>query len=174
MVENGDTVLLKCRIIGEHTESSLEWTRSDRNLLSGRVESRSDGTILIANITAAEAGEYVCHYGSLEERTTVAIQEPHPVSILPNLPEITLDEGDKLNLFCFSELSSTLTWYKLNDTDQHETIKQVHSSYKISHVKHNISTDDEGTYICRGNNKNFKTEKQIKVVVQSKQNTGKS
>ena len=173
MVQNGDSVLLKCRVVGENPISPLEWTRHNRELLSDRVEDKSDGIILISNTTAAEAGEYVCRGGSLEKRTTITIQRPQPVAILPNSPEISLDEGDKLNLFCFSEFLSTLTWYKLGGTDQYEGIKQVDSSYKISHVKHNISRNDEGTYICRGIKRNLKTEQQIKVVVQSKQNAGK-
>ncbi|XP_055326013.1 basement membrane-specific heparan sulfate proteoglycan core protein-like [Sitodiplosis mosellana] len=174
VVQVGDYVILKCRVVSGNSSRTLKWTRNDPKLLSDRVEEKTDGTILISNITAAEAGEYVCRdeYGKINETTTITIQQTLSIGILPNLPEITLVEGDKLNLYCFSEFSSTLKWYKLDSTDRYKPMEEFHSGiqYSATYIKHNVSQNDEGTYICRANNRNGRTEKQIKVLIRPKQN----
>lgn len=175
----GDHVMLKCRVIAGYPMPTLKWTRSDPNLKSDRIEEKPDGSIWISNITAAEAGEYVCHASSITQEisksATITIQQPSfTVTVYPDASEISLVEGDKLNLYCNSELSTNVMWYKRDTADRVENIdKKLFSiPYSATYKKHNISGSDSGTYVCRVTNKYGKIEKQIKVSVQPKENAG--
>lgn len=180
VVHVGDDVLLKCRAVVENPKQSLKWTRSDSKLISDRIEEISDGNILISNITAAEAGEYVCHgsYGLNQEITkasTITIQQSlSSVNIFPKLAELSLVEEDKLNLYCTADFISNVMWYKLDASDQFENITQkaFPALKSATYKKYNVSQNDSGTYICRAKHEGRQTEKQIKVLVQPKQNTG--
>lgn len=170
---------MKCRADDTYPIAVLKWTRSDATLLSDHVKEISDGTILISNITAAEAGEYECRAENypISKTTTITIQQPSfNIFISPNLPEISLVEGEKFNLYCTTtELSTTVKWYKLDAMDEIENIdKSPLDFYSTKYIKYNVSQNDSGTYICRASNRYGKAEKQIKVVIQSNQNAGES
>lgn len=177
VVQFGDYIVLKCQYVNVYPEAILKWTRSDATLLSERVKEISDDTILISNITAAETGEYECRtlkYAA-SKTTTITIKQPtFIITIFPNLLEISLVEGEKLNLYCTNtELSTIVNWYKLDALDEIENIdKSSSDSYSTKYIKYNVSQNDAGTYICRASNRYGKAEKQIKVVIQSKENAG--
>lgn len=77
-------------------------------------------------------------------------------------------------MYCTTtELSNTVNWYKLDALDEIENIdKSSSDSYSTKYIKYNVSQNDAGTYICRASNRYVKAEKQIKVVIQSKENAG--
>ncbi|XP_055326014.1 basement membrane proteoglycan-like [Sitodiplosis mosellana] len=171
IVQEGEHVLLKCRIVSGNPGATLEWSRRDQEPFSYRVEKISNGTILISNIKAAEAGEYVCKAvdGSVAtmEITSIVIQ-PTPtvqITIFPNVQEITLTEGDPLDLFCTANGSSSVTWHTINTTTPDYSLMSYHSA---TLKKFTINRNDEAIYICRAENKFGYTDKRIKVLVQPK------
>lgn len=183
ILQVGDYIVLKCRAIAGSPSPTLEWVRRDHALLSHRIEEMSIGTILISNITAAEAGDYKCRasniVGETSKMTSIIVQQPQSlnITILPNLSEITLNEGNQLYLLCSTDGSSpaTVQWYgpkiqrKLGVTTQ--LPNSTTTNYAIFQ-KNNISRTDEGIYVCHASNNDGQNKKQIKILIQQKLNSG--
>ena len=170
IVQEFDYVLLKCRIVAGNPGATIEWFRRDKGSLSDAIEKITGGTILIWYSEGA-TGEYVCKAvaGSLstEAVTSVVIQPiPTPqITIYPDVQEITLAEGEQLDLFCAANGSATVTWHTLNTTTPDYSLM----SYRSATLrKFAVNSNDEGIYVCRADNKGGHSEKQIKVLVQPK------
>ncbi|XP_055310896.1 hemicentin-1-like [Sitodiplosis mosellana] len=183
VIQVGDYAVLKCRAVAGAPTPILEWIRRDRAPLSHRIEEMSFGNILISNVTAAEAGDYECRasniVGDTSKTISIIVQQPQSlnISILPELTEITIDEGNQLYLLCSTDgsLPSTVQWYgpksrrKLGASIK---LPKYLNNYAIFQ-KNNVSRDDEGIYVCHASNGDGQKKKHIKVLIQSKPNDGK-
>lgn len=174
----GEFALLSCRIVAGMPLPNLVWVRRDGALLSHHIEEKSFGTILIANITVAEAGDYECQasniIGETSKTTSIIVQSPTlNVTIFPNKSEITLIEGDDLELLCIADgdKPSIVKWYGPKTYGTQLALLNAHYStaqdYAI-HKNSNVNQRHEGIYVCRASNDDGKNQKQIKVLIQQK------
>lgn len=174
----GEFALLQCRTIAGIPAPTLVWARRDGALLSYNIEEKSMGTILIANITVAEAGEYECQasnvFGEASKTTSIIVQHPQlNVTIVPNIPEITLIEGEKLELLCVAngDEPSIVQWYGPKKREHQVALSNARNSTSMNYAiyqKYRVSRHHEGIYLCRAHNVDGQNQKQIKVLIQQK------
>lgn len=106
-VRVGESAMLSCRANQGIPTPTLVWLRRD-GLPLQRAEEKYAGTILISNITFAEAGEYECRASNIagvaSQTATINVQQAPQIRILPeNSGLLTLTEGDELKLECFAD-----------------------------------------------------------------------
>lgn len=169
----GEFALFRCRAIAGVPAPTLAWTRRDGSLLSNHIEEKSPGTILIANATIGEAGEYQCIasniVGETSKITSITVQQPHlEVSILPNKTEITLTEGEKLELLCMAngDKPSIVQWYGPSIHGYQASLRNSTFDNYAIYRKYRVSQHHEGIYQCRANNDDGHNQKQVKVLIQ--------
>lgn len=177
-VRVGESAMLSCRAIGGIPTPSIVWARRDGSPIL-RSEEKYPGTILISNITFAEAGEYECRAsniaGSVSQTASIHVQQPPLIRILPELEELTITEGDELKLECFAEglPAPNVEWKEPSDLQSRDSDQRLPASYgppvpqSLIH-KYNIDRSAEGTYICHAKNEAGEDQKYITVFVQPK------
>lgn len=167
--------MLSCRAIAGIPTPSITWVRRDGAPIL-RSEEKYPGTILISNITFAEAGEYECRSsniaGSVSQTATINVQQPPIIQILPGTEELTITEGDELKLECFAEGSPppNVEWREPSELQTIGTRKQFYGQplpQGIIH-KYNIDRTAEGTYVCHAQNEAGEDQKFITIFVQPK------
>lgn len=126
-----------------------------------RSEEKYPGTILISNITFAEAGEYECRAtniaGVASQTATINVQQPPQIRILPdNNGLLTLTEGDELKLECFADgvPKPNVEWKEPSDSRSEDLPGLAGVPYYISAPKpqsliqkYNIDRSAEGMLI---------------------------
>lgn len=177
-VRVGESPMLSCRAIGGIPTPNVVWSRRDRSSLSHRIEEKYAGTIVISNITFAEAGEYECRAsniaGEVSQIASIHVQQPPLISIVPDVPELTITEGDELKLECAAEgePSPSVQWLTpQQSTDAINvdlfTRSEDFSPHAVIH-QYNADRNHEGTYICSAKNEAGEDRKYITVIVQPK------
>lgn len=175
MVPEGEDVLLKCRAIAGAPTPNLKWVRRDRLPLPLLTQEKAPGTILIPNIAAFHAGEYECQalndLGVANMTTSIVVQAPNmDIDIVPNLPEITVTEGENLVLFCNSK-EPTLPMVKWRAPIYAEPLKYIFKNSQMLKIFH-VKRSDEGLYVCKAYNSSTTLgrvhQKHIKVSVRTK------
>lgn len=183
-VRIGESVMLSCRANQGIPTPTLAWLRRDGSPLQ-RAEEKYAGTILIPNITFAEAGEYECRAtniaGVASQTATVNVQQPPQIRILPeNDGLLTLTEGDELKLECFADgvPKPNVEWKEPSDLRSSDSglpvLNGITPFYSAAPQpqsliqKYNIDRSAEGTYICHASNEAGEDQKYITVVVQQK------
>lgn len=168
--------MLSCRSIAGIPTPTIVWVRRDRSPLSLRVEEKYTGTILISNITFAEAGEYECRAsniaGEASQTASINVQQPPLIRILPDQPELTLTEGDELKLECSAEglPSPTVSWRSPDNTRSAGLPTTYNLPYPAQGIihKYNVGRNDEGTYICNAKNDAGEDQKYITILIEPK------
>lgn len=162
----------------------MVWLRRDGSPLQ-RAEEKYPGTILISNITFADAGEYECRAtniaGVASQTATINVIQPPQIRILPeNSGLLTLTEGDELKLECFADgvPKPNVEWKEPSDLRTESEsglpglngITPFYSAPKPQSLiqKYNIDRSAEGTYTCHASNEAGEDQKYITVVVQQK------
>lgn len=178
-VRVGESTMLSCRARGGIPTPSIVWVRRDRSPMSQRIEEKYAGTIFISNITFAEAGEYECRAsniaGEVSQTTSVHVQQPPLIRIIPDVPELTITEGDELKLECLAEglPTPTVHWQSPQSppTDDSRSFYAHPGSedlpQSVIHM-YNVARRDEGTYICNAKNEAGEDQRYITVLVQPK------
>lgn len=181
-VRVGESVQLSCRANQGIPTPTLVWLRRD-GLPLQRSEEKYPGTILISDITFAEAGEYECRAtnvaGVASQTATINVLQPPSIRILPeNDGLLTLTEGDELKLECFAEgvPKPNVEWKEPSDSrsDNPSLLSGLvpfnRAAPKPQSLiqKYNIDRSAEGTYICHASNEAGEDQKYITVVVQQK------
>ncbi|XP_035881386.1 basement membrane-specific heparan sulfate proteoglycan core protein isoform X8 [Phyllostomus discolor] len=152
-VYEGRTVRLYCRAPGVPS-ATITWRKEGGSLPPQAQPEHTDiATLLIPDITAADAGFYICvatsPAGTAQARIEVVVlsaagTSPLPVRIESSSPSVT--EGQTLDLNCVvAGLAHTqVTWYKRGGILPARA--QVHGSrLRIPQV----SSADSGEYVCR-------------------------
>lgn len=176
-----ESVQLSCRANQGIPSPTLVWLRSDGTPLQ-RAEEKYPGTILISNITFADAGEYECRAtniaGVASQTATINVIQPPEIRILPeNNGLLTLTEGDELKLECFADgvPKPNVEWKEPSDLRTESLPGAAFVPYGIAAPKpqsliqkYNIDRSAEGTYTCHASNEAGEDQKYITVVVQQK------
>lgn len=170
---------LSCRAIQGIPSPTLVWLRRDGKPLQ-RAEEKYPGTILISNITFADAGEYECRAtnvaGVSSQTATINVIQPPQIRIIPDNSGglLTLTEGDELKLECFADgvPKPNVEWHEPSDL-RLAGPPGVQGFYSASQPqsliqKYNIDRSAEGTYTCHASNEAGEDQKYITVVVQQK------
>lgn len=178
-----ESVQLSCRANQGIPAPTLIWLRGDGSPIH-RAEEKYPGTILISNITFADAGEYECRAtniaGVASQTATINVIQPPEIRILPeNNGLLTLTEGDELKLECFADgvPKPNVEWKEPSDMRSENS--PDFTSYSSFHniverkpqsliQKYNIDRSAEGTYTCHASNEAGEDQKYITVVVQQK------
>lgn len=177
-VRVGESAMLSCRAIAGIPTPTIVWARRDRAPLSSRVEEKYAGTILISNITFEDAGEYECIAsniaGEVSTTSSILVQQPPIIRILPEVQELTITEGDELKLECFAEglPSPSVRWTEPKDISSTQvsgipTRAFIPEAQGFIH-KYNVDRSDEGTYICHASNAAGEDQKYITILIQQK------
>lgn len=166
-------IALNCRVIAGIPFPTVSWVRHDGAPISYRFEQISSGSLYALNATNAEAGVYECHaankVGTVIKTTSISFQMPLPplITISPNVPQITVNEGDQLNLICSADGSPLpiVQWLRTNGIP----ISSSYSSNSVTSIrKIQVDKKDEGTYICNAINEAGLSEEKIDVFVKPK------
>lgn len=163
--------MLSCRAIAGIPMPTVVWARRDGSPVL-RAEEKYPGTILISNITFAEAGEYECRAsniaGTVSQTASIRVHQPPQIRILPELEELIITEGDELKLECYAEgePAPNVEWMEPSQNRNEPTL--FSSLPKSSIQKYNVDRSAEGTYVCHASNEAGKDQKYITVVVQQK------
>lgn len=163
--------MLACRAIAGIPTPALTWLRRDRAPLSQHVEEKYPGTILISNISFADAGEYECRASNIAGEssltTTIKVQQAPVIRILPEVAELTLTEGDELKLECYAEglPAPSVHWTQPSTTPIPQAPSR--SAPGLIH-KYNIRRSDEGTYVCHAQNDAGEDQKYITIFIEQK------
>lgn len=175
--------MLACRAIAGIPSPKLVWVRRDHSPLSQNVEEKYPGTILISNITFGDAGEYECVASNVAGKssltTSVNVQQPPVIRILPEVQELTLTEGDELKLECFADglPSPSVQWTEpipRGGFASPASVPSIWSAQSLIH-KYNIGRNDEGTYVCHAKNEAGEDQKYITILIEQKRgDVGKS
>lgn len=177
-VRIGESAMLSCRAIAGIPTPTVVWTRRDQVPLSKRVEEKYVGTILISNITFEDAGQYECRAsnvaGEVSTTSSIIVQQPPVIRILPEVQELTITEGDELKLECFAEGSPlpNVRWTEPKDiglkgVPEFITRGFFNEAQGLIH-KYNIDRSDEGTYVCHASNEAGEDQKYITVLIEKK------
>ncbi|KAM5247632.1 basement membrane-specific heparan sulfate proteoglycan core protein isoform 2-T2 [Ctenodactylus gundi] len=177
-VHEGRTVRLYCRAAGVPS-ATITWRKEEGSLPPQARSERTDiATLLIPNITPADAGFYLCvatgPTGTAQARIQVVVisasgASPLPVRIESSSPSVT--QGQTLDLSCVvTGLSHTqVTWYKRGGSLPPHA--QVHGSQlRLPQV----SLADSGEYVCRVESETGPKEATIVVSVLQSTQTGPS
>lgn len=176
-----ESVQLSCRANQGIPSPTLVWLRRD-GLPLQRAEEKYPGTILLSNITFADAGEYECRAtnvaGVASQTATINVIQPPQIRILPeNNGLLTLTEGDELKLECFAEgvPKPNVEWKEPSDLRSDDNEMNIVQSYDRALPKpqsliqkYNIDRSAEGTYTCHASNEAGEDQKYITVVVEKK------
>lgn len=178
----GESALLSCRAIAGIPTPTIIWVRRDQSPLSHRFEEKYPGTIVISNITLGEGGEYECKAsnaaGEVTQTTSINVQEPPVARILPDVPDLTITEGDELKLECFAEgtPAPSVQWKEPEPRTRNGApgiagyplfVETSLAPQSIIH-KYNVDRSAEGTYICHASNGAGEDQKYITVIVEPK------
>lgn len=173
-----ESVQLSCRAIQGIPTPTLVWLRRDGKPI--RAEEKYPGTILISNVTFADAGEYECSAtniaGAASQTATINVIQPPQIHILPdnNGGLLTLTEGDELKLECFADgvPKPNVEWKEPPDlriAGPPGVVPFYSASQPQSLIqKYNIDRSAEGTYTCHASNEAGEDQKYITVVVEPK------
>lgn len=172
--------MLSCRATSGIPSPTLVWQRRDRAPISLNVKEEYPGTITISNLTFADAGLYECRatnaVGEASQSTSVVVQQPPILRIIPDQVELSLTEGDELKLECLGDglPSPAVSWQTPESygTEAQYTpglrgLPTSPSSRATIH-KYNVGHKDAGTYICRGSNEAGEDQKYITINIQPK------
>lgn len=179
-VRVGESVMLSCRAIAGIPTPTVVWARRDRVPITHRVEEKYPGTILISNITLSDASEYECRasnvVGVSSLTTSIVVQQPPLITILPEMQELTLTEGDELKLDCTAEglPAPTVRWQTPTQKQSIDFDPRIFTAQRVSSQpqsriqKYNVARGDEGTYVCHASNDAGEDQKYITVIIQQK------
>lgn len=176
-VRVGESAMLSCRAIAGIPTPTIVWTRRDRAPLSSRVEEKYAGTILVSNVTFEDAGEYECRAsniaGEVSATSSIHVQQPPIIRILPDLQELTITEGDELKLECFAEGLPTpsVRWTEPQEIGRSGLAGAPRGYFPQAQSlihKYNVGRSSEGTYICHASNEAGEDQKYITILVEQK------
>lgn len=174
----GETAMLSCRAIAGIPLPTIVWSRRDHSPFSHLVKEEHPGTIVIHNITSAEAGMYECRgsniAGDVSQAASIIVHAAPTARIVPNEEELRLTEGDELKIECLADgdPAPNVEWKEPTAIMQAGVFGSPppSSNYQPHAVIHryNIRRSDEGTYICRATNDAGVDEKYITILVDPK------
>lgn len=125
------------------------------------------------NITAEEAGDYECHaanpFGTAIDSISIIVRRRllPLITIAPNVPILTINEGDQLNLVCSAD-GSPLPIAKWTRSDGSPISSSYSAKGMASVTKFQVEKIDEGTYICNAKNIAGEAIEKIKIVIKPK------
>ncbi|XP_025103213.1 hemicentin-1-like isoform X1 [Pomacea canaliculata] len=171
----GQTVTLKCEVTGVPTPTQ-KWIRSGRTLLLGNnMIIRPDNTLVIANITHKDLGQYTClaRNEAGEKSATASIYLPGWPFFVASERNITVNISEPLNISCHAQQSGdgegvihAVRWYRGccnagNDTLIPCTEGSLNNETDSIHIWSTNHGDlyfqqvleaDEGWYYCAADN----------------------
>ncbi|KAK0143768.1 Fibroblast growth factor receptor 4 [Merluccius polli] len=165
-VVQGDQAVLECRI-HRPTATKVQWLKrssqtgeaadSLRPLTALQSNMSRVNTLQLANVSLADAGEYVCMAeGSLGGKTVQAMQSAWlqvlPDALMEDLSEDTmehllLEPGDALKLRCDTQArpAGAVTWYKETSRVPHSARIQMRGV--VMEIA-DVTYEDSGVYVC--------------------------
>lgn len=179
-VRVGESAMLSCRATAGIPTPTIVWQRRDRAPISQNAREEYPGTILLTNITFADGGQYECKasnaVGEASQTTSIVVQQPPIIRIVPNQEQLSLTEGDELKLECFADglPSPSVSWrtpemlerVPIPELRGVDASQQQYSRASIH--KYNVGNKDAGTYICHANNAAGEEQKYIIVDITPK------
>ncbi|XP_055376724.1 hemicentin-1-like [Condylostylus longicornis] len=137
---------LNCDVEGQPTPE-INWEKSNS------IISELNAVLSITNTNKSISGNYSCiasNYVGTDIRTTeiIALVEPRIIrrEIGDGIPNITINYGQDIELYCPIEYADTFLWFK-----DDKIITDLYGNGQFLHLK-NVSHKDFGNYICSGIN----------------------
>lgn len=180
----GQQGYISCRAISGYPTPTVTWTRRNGRPLPSHASQDYPGTLTFNSLTLEDGGEYECLAtnlaGSVSITASVIVQQPPTVSIIPNVSDMVLTEGDELKLECTAHGSPQpgVEWKHPNQDDvQHLFTHGRQPALPAFAIiqKYNVRKSDEGIYTCTARSAAGTEEQYVQVSVQSKRgDVGKS
>ncbi|XP_062395904.1 basement membrane-specific heparan sulfate proteoglycan core protein-like [Sardina pilchardus] len=167
----GDTVSFRCHAISGTQPIKLEWKKTSNQALGDNVKIGPDGTVLtITNVKSINQASYRCIGTNSQGRGTITaslnIKQSPKVRVTPASP-VDLKVGDSLALECHAtgKPRPTITWYKQEGAHYTALVSSTTSDSSAQYKVSALRARDEGTYMCRAQNKEGTTEMKVQVRV---------
>ncbi|KAK6167247.1 hypothetical protein SNE40_021325 [Patella caerulea] len=161
-----ERVMLSCSVIGDNT--NIIWTKNGRQItLNNRIQQLSNGSLIIYDSTASDAGEYKCiasnDAGTSEGVAMLTVRQPPTFKIEPS--NITAKLGDTVIFDCSAEgePKPAMYWWK-------NTV-ELESEGRITILPNNslrivaIQLKDSEMYRCFASNNIGKTAVEAHLIV---------
>ncbi|XP_058809308.1 basement membrane-specific heparan sulfate proteoglycan core protein-like isoform X2 [Phymastichus coffea] len=154
-VPQGSTAIITCRTEGD--ESNFKWTKAREPSLGSNVQA-TGGTLRIANIQMANRGVYTCKFSQgdrgVYEASAILDVDPREMPVLqiyPNKTQTVLT-GNTADFHCRAIAGIPVPEIKWSRQDQRPfgSNVQVISSGMLR--INNVTSYDEGTYVCVAQN----------------------
>lgn len=100
----GESARITCRLIAGIPYATITWARKDNRPMSSRVTEDYPGVITFREASLADSGEYVCRgensVGFTTATASIEIIESPIITLKPNKTQLSITEGDELQIHC--------------------------------------------------------------------------
>lgn len=169
----GQPAHLSCQAIAGIPTPTIKWSRRDRRPLPARATEDYPGMLAFIEVNVEDSGEYECLAsniaGSVSATVSLNVQQPPIVTLLPNVTEMLLTEGDDLKLDCQAHGTPlpTVVWTDPKSNSNPDLSSRSEVSYAVVQ-KYNVRKSDEGLYVCKATNSAGEEQRFVQVQVQPK------
>ncbi|XP_070207543.1 basement membrane-specific heparan sulfate proteoglycan core protein-like isoform X4 [Littorina saxatilis] len=178
-IQPGGSALFQCRVTGGIPAPTVTWSRVGGKQFTATTKLMTEsGVIMFERVTGEEQGSYICTAtnaaGTITLTATLIIQGPPSVVVTPGT-DITVIEGERVNIECVGEGDPTPNVFWRSDTRRRSDI--LPEAYDPAPgtaglIFDPVATSDAGRYTCVARNDRGITEQNVDLSVNPDDNTG--
>ncbi|XP_028834923.1 papilin isoform X2 [Denticeps clupeoides] len=148
----GQTARLHCRITPASAIPSvtLQWTKAGQTLNTIRHSLRSDGTLVVGQLTSDDSGVYTCSASTNQqlEQLQVQLRVLGDVRITTAPNNVQVPQGSTAQLPCVVSGDNVNVGWSRNGVPVRPDGRRIHVSADGSLILNSVQLADEGTYTC--------------------------
>ncbi|XP_075412057.1 immunoglobulin superfamily member 10 isoform X2 [Tenrec ecaudatus] len=183
MVHSGSTAALKCRAEGRPSPE-ISWVLANQTVLSDpyegsqRAQVRSDGTLVVDNVSIYDRGVYKCTASNLAGRDSLLVKmqviAAPPVILEQRRQVLTGPQGESLTLPCTAGgTPRPSVYWVLPDGTEVKPLRQISSKFSLHSngtlSVRQVTSSDGGTYECIATSRTGSERRVVTLVVEERE-----